>query len=46
MDLIIIKLFWKLGKGVLARHSLIFSKIDIQNQSLTVSRDLDVDFIN
>ena len=37
---------WELRKDVTVHRSLIFDKVGVQNQGLTVSRDLDADFAN
>ena len=35
---------WELRKDIAVHRSLIFYKVGVQNQSLVVSRDLNVDF--
>ena len=37
---------WGLGKGVVVHRFLILGEVDVQNQDLTVSRDLDAGFAN
>ena len=37
---------WELRKNVVVHRSLIFDKVGVQNQGLSVSRDLDADFAN
>ena len=37
---------WGLGKGVTVPRSLIPGEVNVQNQDLTVSRDLDAGFTN
>ena len=37
---------WKLRKDVAVHRFLIFDKIDVQNQGLAISRDLDIGFAN